>query len=290
MGLKSKLNKMKSFLFDDEEESVKKPKVAIKKDNKKEIEKEIEEKKLPKTQDIEELYFEDVSEVKEESGEIKSRVQKKEAEFKFPQFDDDDFAVSKVRPEPLFEKQIKEEPKKVLYQGSKRKEETKKFKPSPIISPIYGLLDSEGNTIKEEDKKEKVKYEEVSLDSVRKKAYGIDNELENTMKRLSKKTIEEAEKDMEKEEKELSREKSKKIIEKESVLVKEEDNDDMILPNINFKEIDVDKERKKLNDIKDSKQDIIKKENLDDDDDDDTKEQDLFNLIDSMYQKEGSEE
>lgn len=292
MGLKSKLNKMKSFLFDDEEESVKKPKVAIKKDSKKEIEKEIEkeEKKLPKTQDIEELYFEDVSEVKEESGEIKSRVQKKEAEFKFPQFDDDDFAVSKVRPEPLFEKQIKEEPKKVLYQGSKRKEETKKFKPSPIISPIYGLLDSEGNTIKEEDKKEKVKYEEVSLDSVRKKAYGIDSELENTMKRLSKKTIEEAEKDMEKEEKELSREKSKKIIEKESVLVKEEDNDDMILPNINFKEIDVDKERKKLNDIKDSKQDIIKKENLDDDDDDDTKEQDLFNLIDSMYQKEGSEE
>ena len=110
------------------------------------------------------------------------------------------------------------------------------------------------------------------------------------MKRLSKKTIEEAEKDMEKEEKELSREKSKKIIEKESVLVKEEDDDDMILPNINFKEIDVDKERKKLNDIKDSKQDIIKKENLDDDDDDDTKEQDLFNLIDSMYQKEGSEE
>ena len=292
MGLKSKLNKMKSFLFDDEEESVKKPKVAIKKDSKKEIEKEIEkeEKKLPKTQDIEELYFEDVSEVKEDSGEIKSRVQKKEAEFKFPQFDDDDFAVSKVRPEPLFEKQIKEEPKKVLYQGSKRKEETKKFKPSPIISPIYGLLDSEGNTIKEEDKKEKVKYEEVSLDSVRKKAYGIDNELENTMKRLSKKTIEEAEKDMEKEEKELSREKSKKIIEKESVLVKEEDNDDMILPNINFKEIDVDKDRKKLNDIKDSKQDIIKKENLDDDDDDDTKEQDLFNLIDSMYQKEGSEE
>lgn len=290
MGLKSKLNKMKSFLFDDEEESVKKLKVAIKKDSKKEIEKEIEEKKLPKTQDIEELYFEDVSEVKEESGEIKSRVQKKEAEFKFPQFDDDDFAVSKVRPEPLFEKQIKEEPKKVLYQGSKRKEETKKFKPSPIISPIYGLLDSEGNTIKEEDKKEKVKYEEVSLDSVRKKAYGIDSELENTMKRLSKKTIEEAEKDMEKEEKELSREKSKKIIEKESVLVKEEDNDDMILPNINFKEIDVDKERKKLNDIKDSKQDIIKKENLDDDDDDDTKEQDLFNLIDSMYQKEGSEE
>lgn len=294
MGLKSKLNKMKSFLFDDEEEeNIKKPKISLKKENKKEIEKE-EEQNLSKTQDIEELYFEDVSEVKEEVGEIKSRTQKNESEFKFPQFDDDDFAVSKVRPEPLFEKQIKEEPKKALYQGSKRKEETKKFKPSPIISPIYGLLDSDGNTIKEEDKvKEKTKYEEVSLDSVRKKAYGIDDELENTMKRLSKKTIEEAEKDMEKEEKELSREKSKKVLEKESVLVKEDSlDDDMILPNVNFKEIDVDKEREKLNDIKDNKQDIIRKDTFDDDsdDDDDTKEQDLFNLIDSMYQKEGNEE
>lgn len=294
MGLKSKLNKMKSFLFDDEEEeNIKKPKISLKKENKKEIEKE-EERKLSKTQDIEELYFEDVSEVKEEVGEIKSRTQKNESEFKFPQFDDNDFAVSKVRPEPLFEKQIKEEPKKALYQGSKRKEETKKFKPSPIISPIYGLLDSDGNTIKEEDKvKEKTKYEEVSLDSVRKKAYGIDDELENTMKRLSKKTIEEAEKDMEKEEKELSREKSKKVLEKESVLVKEDSlDDDMILPNVNFKEIDVDKEREKLNDIKDNKQDIIRKDTFDDDslDDDDTKEQDLFNLIDSMYQKEGNEE
>lgn len=294
MGLKSKLNKMKSFLFDDEEEeNIKKPKISLKKENKKEIEKE-EEQNLSKTQDIEELYFEDVSEAKEEVGEIKSRTQKNESEFKFPQFDDDDFAVSKVRPEPLFEKQIKEEPKKALYQGSKRKEETKKFKPSPIISPIYGLLDSDGNTIKEEDKvKEKTKYEEVSLDSVRKKAYGIDDELENTMKRLSKKTIEEAEKDMEKEEKELSREKSKKVLEKESVLVKENSlDDDMILPNVNFKEIDVDKEREKLNDIKDNKQDIIRKDTFDDDsdDDDDTKEQDLFNLIDSMYQKEGNEE
>lgn len=292
MGLKSKLNKMKSFLFDDEEEeNIKKPKMSLKKENQKEIEKE-EEKKISKTQDIEELYFEDVSEVKEELNEIKSRTQKNEAEFKFPQFDDDDFAVSKVRPEPLFEKEIRrEEPKKPLYQGSKRKEETKKFKPSPIISPIYGLLDSDGNTIKEEDKvKEKTKYEEVSLDSVRKKAYGIDEELEDTMKRLSKKTIEEAEKDMEKEEKELSREKSKKVIEKENIFVKEDsDDDDMILPNVNFKEIDVDKEREKL---KDTKKDIIREDNFDDDsdDDDDTKEQDLFNLIDSMYQKEGSEE
>ena len=237
MGLKSKLNKMKSFLFDDEEEeNIKKPKVSLKKENQKEIEKE-EEKKISKTQDIEELYFEDVSEVKEELNEIKSRTQKNEAEFKFPQFDDDDFAVSKVRPEPLFEKEIRrEEPKKPLYQGSKRKEETKKFKPSPIISPIYGLLDSDGNTIKEEDKvKEKTKYEEVSLDSVRKKAYGtLEDDVETNL-----------------------------FSTKELVLENNNRND--IFDEVN----EAIRERDKVNDDSDKA----------------INENDLFNLIDSMYER-----
>lgn len=299
MGLKSKLNKMKSFLFDeeDEEKEVKKaPKLSFKKENKKEVEIKNDED-LSKTQEIEELYFEDVSEPKvTEASEIKSRTLKNEKEFKFPEFDDDDFMVARSKPEPIV-KPAKEEVKPVLYQGSKRKEEPKKFKPSPIISPIYGLLDKEGNKIKNDSKKtEKNKYnDEVSLDVVRKKAYGsLDKELEDTMKRLSKKTIEEAEKDMEQEEKELSRtkDKAKKTNVQKPVVIRKEDNDDdddMILPNVNFKEIDVDKER-----TKDLKNDLLKEKevpkDLDDDDDDDTKEQDLFNLIDSMYQKEGSEE
>ena len=57
----------------------------------------------------------------------------------------------------------------------------------------------------------------------------------------------------------------------------------MILPNVNFKEIDVDVEKEKTS---------LSRKNIkeDDDDDDDTKEQDLFNLIDTMYQnKEGEE-
>ncbi len=299
MGLKSKLNKMKSFLFDeeDEEKEVKKtPKLSFKKENKKEVEIENDDD-LSKTQEIEELYFEDVSEPKvTEASEIKSRTLKSEKEFKFPEFDDDDFMVTRSKPEPII-KPTNEEVKPILYQGSKRKEETKKFKPSPIISPIYGLLDKEGNKIKNDSKKnEKNKYDdEMSLDIVRKKAYGsLDKELEDTMKRLSKKTIEEAEKDMEQEEKELSRtkDKAKKVNTQKPVVIREEekdDDDDMILPNVNFKEIDVDKER-----TKDLKNDLLKEKevskDLDDDDDDDTKEQDLFNLIDSMYQKEGSEE
>ena len=67
-----------------------------------------------------------------------------------------------------------------------------------------------------------------------------------------------------------------------------DEDDDMILPNVNFKEIDVDQER-----TRNLKKDLDKKEEtkvIEDDDDDDTKEQDLFNLIDSMYQKEGQDE
>ena len=241
------------------------------------------------------MYFEDVSEpdVPVET-EITSRVQKKETEFNFPEFDDDDFMVASKKPEPIIPIK-KEEPKRVLYQGSKRKEENKKFKPSPIISPIYGLLDNEGNTVKEKessDKKQKYN-EEVSLDEVRKKAYGgLDEEIENTMKRLSKKTIEEAEQEMEEE---LSRTKKKntKVIEeeKENIITKDidddyDDDDDMILPNVNFKEIDVDRETSKSKKKTNKKVEISE----DDDDDDDTKEQDLFNLIDTMYQNKEDED
>ncbi len=296
MGLKSKLNKMKSFLFDeedDEKEERRLSKRSLKKESKK-TETAMETEDLSKTQEIEELYFEDVSEPKlDETKEIKSRALKNEQEFKFPEFDDDDFMVARTKKEPIIS--VKEEDSKpILYQGSKRKEEQKKFKPSPIISPIYGLLDKDGNRVKDTvAKQEKDKYnDEVSLDVVRKKAYGsLDEELENTMKRLSKKTIEEAEKDMEKEEKELSRakEKAKKVKEQKPIVVLEnqdDEEDDMILPNVNFKEIDVDKERtKELNEKIEEKEKII-----DEEDDDDTKEQDLFNLIDSMYQKEERED
>ena len=69
---------------------------------------------------------------------------------------------------------------------------------------------------------------------------------------------------------------------------KNKEEDDMILPNVNFKEIDVDQER-----TRNLKKDLDEKKEtkvIEDDDDDDTKEQDLFNLIDSMYQKEGQDE
>lgn len=294
MGLMNKLNKMKSFLFDEEEEekeikktSAKKEKIEDKKERIMEDSYEVQDKE-------EDFIFEDVSEEPVMSTpEVHSRVEKTEQKFNFPEFDDDDFMVASKKPEPIIPT-MQEEPKRILYQGSKRKEETKKFKPSPIISPIYGLLDSEGNSKKDDTYLDKSSSynDEVTFDEVRKKAYGsIDDEIEDTMKRLSTKTIEEAEKEMENAEKELSREKKKSSKVKESAPIvvdmkneEDDDDDDMILPNVNFKEIDVDVEKEKTSLSKKS----IKEE--DDDDDDDTKEQDLFNLIDTMYQnKEGEE-
>ena len=91
---------------------------------------------------------------------------------------------------------------------------------------------------------------------------------------------------MEEEEK-FEREIKKEVLvhEIEEKTTLDEDDDDMILPNINFKEIDVDKERKK-NELKNEEKEISRAETHNkEDDDEDTKEQDLFNLLDSIYQK-----
>lgn len=294
MGFMNKLNKMKSFLFDEEEEEkeIKKPakKVVKKEEVKKSYEPKVEER-------IEDLYFEDISEEAiPAEPEMHSRVEKAEQTFNFQEFDDEDFMVASKKPEPIIPVKV-EEPKRVLYQGSKRKEETKKFKPSPIISPIYGLLDNDGNRVKEEVSSEKkVSYnDEVTFDEVRKKAYGtLDEEIENTMKKLSKKTIEEAEKDMEEEERELSRTKKKvnNVRKPKTDVVSlddEDEDDDMILPNVNFREIDVDMEKDNIKSKKEEKLEAVKVPD-DDDDEDDTKEQDLFNLIDTMYQNKEDED
>lgn len=285
MGLKSKLNKMKNFLFDEEEEGISKQARIKGKLKEKKEEKDIIKKEK---EDFDDLYFEDISEPNIDNSEIQSRVVKNENEFKFPEFNDDDFMTTRRVEEPIILKEEKREEKVALYQGSKRKEETKKFKPSPIISPIYGLLDSEGNLIKESSS-DKITLsksrEEMSLDDIRKKAYGkLDLELENTLNKLNGKTIEEAEKDMEKEEKkvELSRTKQKEKLKSiDPIVEKRKSDDDMILPNINFKEIDVDAERNKEN--------KVSPKDIDDDEDDDTKEQDLFHLIDTMYSEKGGE-
>ena len=102
-------------------------------------------------------------------------------------FDDNDFVDLKLTDdynEPVKEK----EPEKEIY-GSrlhqeKPIEEKKIFKPTPIISPIYGVLDK--NYRKEDivsrTPNQQEKVVESPIDTIRNKAYGtLEDELENTL-------------------------------------------------------------------------------------------------------------
>lgn len=103
-------------------------------------------------------------------------------------FDDNDFDDLKIS------HKVAEEEKKVvqereLYGGKlyeeKKIEEKKAFKPTPIISPVYGVLDKnyhKEDIISRNDYKPPVDSQEPSIDSIRNKAYGtLEDELENTL-------------------------------------------------------------------------------------------------------------
>ena len=92
-------------------------------------------------------------------------------------FNDDDFKELEKPKEVVKSSYLKEKP-------FIKKEEKKIFKPTPIISPVYGVLDK--NYHKEDiTSKRQVSLSDtasLSIDDVRKKAYGtLEDDLENTM-------------------------------------------------------------------------------------------------------------
>ena len=214
-------DKLKNVFFEEEyvevEEPIKKPKkektTIAKKVDLPEMPK-IREEKTPREIEIEEEVVERV----EKKGSIEREI-KNEKSFKFPMtFEEDDFMVDSYdrkkeektsrtfsdkepqKHDNLYNSK-KEEPIKTdytysgLYEGGDYKKEQKVFKPTPIISPIYGILDK--NYKKEEivQKKEirlSAPSKKVDLDMVREKAYGdlvsditasmMDNETSNDTK------------------------------------------------------------------------------------------------------------
>ena len=113
----------------------------------------------------------------------------REEKFKFPvYFDDEDFQDLPKKEAPKKVEIKKEEPPKVEpYKAAKMVEEKRNFKPSTIISPVYGVLDK---NYKKEDivaGKERVarsagKRESLNIDEVRKKAFGtLEDDLESTL-------------------------------------------------------------------------------------------------------------
>lgn len=79
-------------------------------------------------------------------------------------------------------KKVEPEPVRTVYQNTKKAKEKHAFKPSPIISPVYGILDKNykkedlvNKSVTEDDEFVKTYYKsnkEITLDEVRKKAFG----------------------------------------------------------------------------------------------------------------------
>jgi len=80
-----------------------------------------------------------------------------------------------------------EQPKKEVKSSyiKETKKEKKSFQPTPIISPVYGVLDKNYNKDDIRQKNEKVVYHtntSVTIDEVRNKAFGtLEDELESTL-------------------------------------------------------------------------------------------------------------
>lgn len=207
MGL---FDKIKNVLFEEEEIEEETPQVNNEINNKEEVVfKKVEEvkeyKPLPEYNRVEttrpkEPAFEKVA--VEPTDFSERELFKSDSTFKFPAFDEEEFNTSMPHEEPVennnnvldYEKRKREERRleysrfenKESRTASKEdaKEEKKRFKPSPVISPVYGILDKD---YKAEDIKEAPKNQNNNIisakdyvDSVRAKAFGkLDDIAEN---------------------------------------------------------------------------------------------------------------
>ncbi len=257
MGL---LGKIKNVLFEEEEIEI----PVFKKEEKKEVKKEQTVKPVRKatepvkTQPRVQEKPKVVKEVKEDN---ERETFKTEPTFQFPVFDENEFAQAPTRTrtnKSVSSKSNSNNRSKIDFgrfeEPKKPKEEKKKFVPSPVISPVFGVLDK--NYVKKDISKKLVKEKVVNIDDVRNKAYGlVEEQIENG---FTDKTV-------------PIKEKPEKTI------------TDLLIDSSN-EEIEVEDEKTTIDkqgdtlDVLDEINNDIKKDSLED-----TLESDLFNLIDSMY-------
>lgn len=191
-------------------------------------------------------------------------------------FDDKDFAtLEKPKPKPV-EKKVE----RPIYQTGKDRKDKHSFKPSPIISPVYGILDK---NYKKEDIVSKTDTEiissyhrtsrEITLDEVRQKAFGtLEDDIDFNL-HVKEDTKEETEVPVYDEE----------TLENDIFEEMDSDNSDTSFDNTD----DV----KLGNVVENHSVDVICDNEVEDEElkEDALDESDLFNLIDSMYEKRDEE-
>ena len=172
------LDKIKNAIFEDDEfEELEKSDEELR-----EQKKEVKVEEVVKKIDIEKTIPKKIELPKDE--EKVQKPLKREQHRKTPViFNEEDFVMEEKKLPPKKEMIKKEEPKKPLYGGYKDEKPKEKFKPSPVISPVYGFVgvspvlekprNDEVSSFNEIFAKEK--KPEVTLDTVRQKAFGIES-------------------------------------------------------------------------------------------------------------------
>jgi len=259
----SLVKKLKEILFEEEEEYTQPVKVReeVKEEAPKVVKEEVEK--------VEEV---------EKPKELASERELFRSDFKFPEFDEEEF-TSMARPKPkanVLEYERKKTVEKRTDYGRYERIETreysekKKFKPSPIISPVYGILNQDYKAEDIVNKKDSASN--IDIEEVRKKAF--EPKLEEIVERIDEPVVTFfEEKDTIKIKETPTREEYKSIddlLEEASDEISLEDT--LEIPKTNNLDV-IEEELEKMDtEEKTAHKDL-----------DDTLENDLFELIDSMY-------
>ena len=336
------LDKLKNALFEEEYVEVEeKPKKKTQnKVIKKELPKEKTEEKpiakkivLPERQEVKITNHEDVREEIEEE----KIIEEEKKEYKFPMVSDNEFIVEETNKfeQPKVDYIVEQKEVKDNYKGYhqtskqpklygiddipipepeygtyEKKEDRTYFRPSPIISPIYGILDK---NYKKEDvvPKREVRLtssysrENLDLDAVRNKAYGtLSNDIEDAINDSCTDVDREIEESnlMDQDLLDLRNDETTPEIKKVTVGDAEEYFNDLGLEyNVDYKDGGKEKATgRRCKDADEGQEDeeefapVIAKEEYEEKianqevkmDNDDIDDDNLFDLIDSMYEKE----
>lgn len=323
------INKVKNFFYEDieEDDEAFEAREAQKREEKlqKRLEKEKKKVQVEMEKKREKESFQ-VNKVQEANNDLSEReLFKSEKTFNFPMdIDEDIFDVTKTiefqEPKEESRKQIKEE--KNLYARTNKtmtpsmvtstrtsinndiNANPKRFHPSPVVSPVYGILDK-NYTVDDVVDKSLSKTKEFSLDkksvdfdTVRNRAYkDLDEEIEKTLtgnkdifynldedENISSSDIEEyEEKPYDKDENEFDMSDVKITYEgEESINSTEEPKIEETEDEIDFNpDVEI---IKKVNKKGKKAKEEVKSEETEDE------KEDLFNLIDNMYNDEEDEE
>lgn len=276
--------KLKNIFYDEEYIEEADEDIKIEKPVKREFKREIKKEEVDDTPRVSEIkitgYVDEPVTPKKPEREVakeepsykneRELFKPEKSSFNFTQFDDEELPPRRN----VMDYESRTSSYKKEVQKPVEVEQPKVFKPSPVISPIYGILDKDyrkEEIVAKSKEKERVVASNDSAttyDSVRKKAYGtLEDDLEdtlNTMNKLSTNTIKESINDIN-DAVDAINAKANKI---ENYISKVEEQ----TPDVSIGELE-----DKVKETIDVSNDTVS---------DSTLEHDLFNLIDSMYDKE----